>query len=184
MLLLTSQNRWSPSAKMFILLTKNRGSLVLTVSTTLRVLHAVFPWCRTPGVLCGLRCTYCISPAQCPWQKAYKQTTNRLIVAVTEKQIAICGADSFKARQTRFFFFLAWLVNVLCFMDVCESPWTGRPPPQRPHPWSTGCGPQAWPRGSHRSGCTESQPSAGAPGIHQPPGPQGGLEETHTHKNP
>lgn len=64
-------------------------------------------------------------------------------------------------------------------MGVCESPWTGRPPPQRLHPWSTGCVLQAWPHASHRSGCTESRPSAGAPGFHPPPGPQVGLEERH-----
>lgn len=63
---------------------------------------------------------------------------------------------------------------------VCESPWTGRLPPQRLHPWSTGCALQAWPRGSHRSGCTEFRPSAGAPGIRPPLGPQGELEEKYT----
>lgn len=62
---------------------------------------------------------------------------------------------------------------------VCESPWTGRLPPQGLHPWSTGCVLQVWLRGSHRSGCMESQPSAGAPGNPQPLGPQEGLEERH-----
>lgn len=85
-------------------------------------------------------------------------------------------------------FYVAWLVCMcICYdlhvcMGVWESPWNGRPPPERLHPWSTGCVLQAWPPWSHRSDCMESQPSAGAPGIHQPPGPQGGLEETHTHR--
>lgn len=37
--------------------------------------------------MCGLRCTYCISSWQCTRQKVYKQTTNRLRVAVSEEQI-------------------------------------------------------------------------------------------------
>lgn len=68
---------------------------------------------------------------------------------------------------------------------VCDSPWNGRPPPQRLRLWSTGYALRAWPPGSRRSDCTESQPSAGAPGIHRPPGPQAGLtEDKHGLRNP
>lgn len=67
------------------------------------------------------------------------------------------------------------------FMGVCESPWSGRPPPQGLHFWSTGCALQAWPRGSNRSGWMEFQPSAGAPAFPPPQGPQGGLRDRHTH---
>lgn len=145
--------------------------------------------------MCGLRCTYCISSWQCTRQKVYKQTTNRLRVAVSEEQIkefvlltllmpkvGMQDAD-FSTIISYVCFMLHDLyvcVFVMICMGVCESPWNGRPPPQRLHPWSTGCVLQAWPPGSHRSDCMEPQPSAGALGIHQPLGPQGGLEETHT----
>lgn len=61
-------------------------------------------------------------------------------------------------------------------MGVYESPWSGRPPPQEGHSWSTGCVPQAWPHESHRSGCVKYQPSARAQGIPRPLGPQVGLK--------
>lgn len=144
----------------------------------------------------GLRCANCTSPSKCPRQKAYKQTTNRLRVAAGEEQIVIV-LNSMRVRFSRSHFnvinssrfYVCFMLHDLyrcarchlhVFMGVHESPWSGRPPPQQLHPWSTGCVLQAWPRGSRRSGCTECRPSAGAPGIHQPPGPQGVLEEKHT----
>lgn len=140
-------------------------------------------------------------------KKHINKQIHRLRVDVTEEQIVSSrnrSAKSFEANITHMRLSRSQftVINFMCFLCVsccvtlplsmcvgcylrvcsglCESPWTGRLPPQPLHSWSTGCALRAWPRGSRRSGCTESRPSAGAPGIPRPLGPPGELEEKHT----